>query len=562
MADFVAVDQAAYGDARVLDTFLAKTARSNTEDTHKKRAKQGVWCAGSIFNDVHIRPRLCCYNERALVPYPWYLAPGVSTITAVVRHTVPSNVSGGVTEGTLSLTVVPLERALDEGFTGAPTGSGVATLSQQTSAVNTTLTVDVSQLGPGWVIVFLGWESALGSFSQIDEGTGKGNLVLAGWRYGFYEIASAQTTINVANLPDAPCWVVSPLDIAVVDDELRLPGTRQVLRMYENAITNNVEIDIWPPLDDVSSNYVGFGGLDSTSDALYYAELGYTDIRSVLISETIANYEDRRATYDAQQYTSATNAGILVGEQVQAWMQAGRIHRLGPHHSADGSSGDLLDNTIPRDKIGYATQIFTETSGDWRTLLRAEVGAGDTFSWDGVNRRRCRYRVFVLFGITVRTDKTGVSEFGIETRIRLTDVDGTGNLVTTEFGEDVVKAARVPKGGRYVDTYRNAAPWALLARYHADRNSERLAYHALKGVWPESAWGGQWYYQIVDVVDASTASLRRLRWDVRLVDSDDQDGTLLTKDTHIHLVSAKVFDAPDTGGPSAVPNGALLGPVA
>lgn len=561
--EFIALDDIVYDAEKPLDTFLLNTTRDNLGAARQARGRMGVWTPGSIHGGAYTVPRWCSYDQPAVVPFLWHLPPGVEELTVVVRHTVPSNVSGGGVEVTWRGSVVPIGRATQDGVVVLADGTDAAAVAQQTNPVNTTLTLDVTDVQRGWVVVFLALESTVGSGTQIEEGTGKGNLVLANWTTGRYEIDSSQTTITTGDLPDAPCMVVAPLDIGSTSRELRLPSPRQVLRRYTSG-GGDVFIDIWPPIGEDYDLATDAGSVDTSSDALYQYPLGYADVRSVAIYESgIADLPTVRAAIDAGAYTSAPTVALLVGEQVATWMQYGRVHHMGPLH--DPQQSDTLDTSIPVNRVGRTAVL----SNSYTAQAECVVGSGDTFTWagDGTTRVRALYQVCIVFGLTVRSGRAEDRDFDLDLRLRLTDLDDTSNEVIEELETVRVRATRTPQQPVFQRDALQAPSWALLARYHAARSTGSLCYHALRGTWPESAWrenrvgnNGGWYNAEPVIMDTNNGAHRKLSLDAKMASLADVNGLSFDGDLpHIHVVSFTVIDAATVGANPATPDGSELG---
>lgn len=519
MPTFKAPDSTAYGVDKPLDVYLLRGAHDNTSAARSTRGRMGVWCPGSVHQvsstDTYTVPRICSYGGPAVLPFLYHLAPGVTEITIKIWATVPSNVTSGSTEMTFTAHLEDITRLTRGQYRELGAAQDTDTATQDTSTAVYTLTVDVTNRPRGWTIVLVGFESGeSASWTQIDEGTGKGYQVLADWSATRYLISEPEQVTITDTPPFVPCWAVRVEDISTGWD-VRLPWARQVLAVYTasypTANSGDIGIHVHPPMVDQFS----FGEqYDSTSDALFYKELGYTDVRSITIYDSaIDDLNDPGASLDGGAApTPGAIVSQIVAESVTSWGQYTRIHHIGPNHYPTDYDNKFTSGTA----AGVVDRITTSLpiSSAYQTYAFCLVGDDDNFSQSGTTYRRTALEVAALLCFTKAGVDWARKEFDLYIKLLLSDLDGT-NQTSVELDPVAVQCFGIPRQPFVLSSIApEVSRAALLARYFADNiDYTERSRHALKGVWPESDWldpNHQWQPLIARLVDDTTSSPRFL----------------------------------------------------
>ena len=319
MTDFKYIDSTAYGDDFPLDSFLLRRTHENLKATREKRGRLGVWAPGTINTSTNaiVKPQVSGYDQRSLIPFLWHLAPNVSEIKVAVRHRVTTSHAASGYEVQLSAFAVEI----DDFLSGRPLPAGqTSDLSGGAStSTTTTLTLDVSEMSRGWIVVCVGVLSGEAAAVEIEKSNGThGPEVYNGYTAMFHvcdhnaDLGTTATVINHWGL------LVKHETSGKLSDNI---GKRQMLR-YEYDNNSNLSTDLtyrlyvypqFPPNRDLVND-------NGEVNALWYVQLGVIDFESVTIYDSDVTHPDIGATLDASRPASVRALIPRVGEQHELWL--------------------------------------------------------------------------------------------------------------------------------------------------------------------------------------------------------------------------------------------------
>lgn len=537
---FQQIDDRATDPDEYVDAATLKDTFGNIQAAQQARVRSGVAVFGDVDSSNNVlRPRICVYNGRAVIPMLWHKVQGETEVRVSVRHKTPSNVTSGGTEMVIGVQALSLDQVLRTAVSLSP--SATTNVSNSSTSVTTSLNVSTANLAPGWnlIMVYFG-ASGEGSWVDIEEGTGKPqNVVTAnGWTYGGVWV---DTSTDDYSATDVPCQAVRFINNGSGDADDRLPGPTQIIRVQ--ALGTDYFLHTYPRIpvssDDLADEHDEW--YDPTLDYYQYQELGYIDLESIQIkTNAIRAIPDAGALLDGGRPASALAAIALTGASDQVWREHTRIHHMGP--SNDPSLLDAaFTPSVPVNRLSHS--VLNDAT--WRTIGQTLVAAEDGFTLEGTTYYRTRYETAALAMLSHIANDSGLGTrvFAVSFRIRMTDLDGSSNAVTGEEITLRIASARMPVGVRDPTGY----DYALLAGWHLQLQRGTLSHHALRGVWPASAWSQMPPDSITpvlcNVLDTSTASERLLSLQVRgAVQSLEPTSFFYPK--HIHLMTWTAISAP------------------
>ena len=513
MTDFKYIDGTAYGDDDPLDSFLLRRTHENLKATREKRGRLGVWAPGTINTSTNaiVKPQVSGYDERSLIPFLWHLAPNVSEIKVAVRHRVTTSHAASGYEVQLSAFAVEI----DDFLSGRPLPAGqTSDLSGGAStSTTTTLTLDVSELSKGWIVVCVGALSGEAAAVQITKSSGThGPEVYSGYTCMFHvcdhnaDLGTTATVINHWGL------LVEHETSGKLSDNI---GKRQMLRYeYDNNASLSTDLTyrlyVYPQMP-FHWDIVNEG---SEVNALWYVELGVIDFESVTIYDSDVTHPDIGATLDASRPAGVRALIPRVGEQHELWLQNTRFHHLGP---SQNPVDEDFSNNRPVNVIS-GSRSLTST---YRDICSCVVGRDDVFEAGGVNYRRLTYTLRALIIATYPTQDPGAPvPFDITLKLTLSDPD-LSNTMNQELAIPSMACIRAP----HMQFNQHASSMLQYGNNNAERY-DSLAYllgfgpqfgmdgfqrHTLRGVLPEGDMGRRNLYDVeINVLDTETTATRRI----------------------------------------------------
>ena len=507
MTDFKYIDSSAYGDDYPLDSFLLRRTHENLKATREHRRRLGVWAPGTINTSTNaiVKPQVSGYDERSLIPFLWHLAPNVSEINVAVRHRVTTSHAASGYEVQLSAFAVEI----DDFLSGRPLPAGqTSDLSGGAStSTTTTLTLDVSDLSRGWIVVCVGVLSGEAAAVQITKSSGThGPEVYSGYTCMFHvcdhnaDLGTTATVINHWGL------LVKHETSSKLSDNI---GKRQMLRYeYDNNASLSTDLTyrlyVYPQFPP-NRDFVNDNG---EVNALWYVQLGVIDFESVTIYDSAVTHPDIGATLDASRPAGVRALIPRVGEQHELWLQNTRFHHLGP--SQNPEVAEL--NTIS------GSRSLTNT---YRDICSCVVGRDDVFEAGGVNYRRLTYTLRALIIATYPTQDPGAPvPFDITLKLTLSDPN-LSNTMNQELAIPSMACIRAPHqqfnqiassmaqyGNDSADRYDSLA---YLLGFGPNFNMAGFQSHTLRGVLPEGDMGRRNLYDVeINVQDTEATITRRI----------------------------------------------------
>jgi len=513
MTDFKYIDSSAYGDDYPLDSFLLRRTHENLKATREKRGRLGVWAPGTINTSTNaiVKPQVSGYDQRSLIPFLWHLAPNVSEIKVAVRHRVTTSHAASGYEVQLSAFAVEI----DDFLSGRPLPAGqTSDLSGGAStSTTTTLTLDVSEMSKGWIVVCVGVLSGEAAAVQITKSSGThGPEVYNGYTAMFHacdhnaDLGTTATVINHWGL------LVKHETSGKLSDNI---PKRQMLR-YEYDNNSNLSTDLtyrlyvypqFPPNRDFVND-------NGEVNALWYVELGVIDLESVTIFDSNVTHPDIGATLDASRPASVRALIPRVGEQHELWLQNTRFHHLGP---SQNPVDEDFSNNRPVNVISGSRSLTTT----YRDICSCVVGRDDVFEAGGSNYRRLTYTLRALIIATYPTKGPGDPvPFDITLKLTLSDPN-LSNTMSQTLTVDSMPCIRSPNM-KFVQIAQNMAQYgndsadrydslAYLLGFGPQFDMTLFQRHTLRGVLPEGDMGRRNLFDVeINIEDTEATITRRI----------------------------------------------------
>ena len=512
MTDFKHVDSTAYAADEPLDSFLLRRTSENIKAVREHRGRLGAWNAGTLNTSTSavVKPQVSAFGTRSLIPFLWHLAPNVTEIKVAVRHRVTTSNAASGYEVQLSAFAVEVSHFLS----GAPLPAGqTSDLSGGAgSSSTTTLTLDVSELSEGWIVVGVGFLSGESAAVEITKSAGThGPDVYSGYTSGFHvcdhnaNLGTTPTVINHWGL------VVKTESGGKLSDSI---GSRQMLRYQYDAAADNeltYRLYVYPQFP----THRGFVNPNSAANqSLYYIELGVADVEGVTIYDSAVSHPDVRASLDASRPAKTTTLVSQVAEQHELFLQNTRFHHLGP--SQNPSESDF-SAARPVNVISGSRLLSTS----YQDMCSCVVGRGDLLESGGTNFRRMVYTLRALIYASYPTQGPGDPvPFNISLRLQLTNPDLSNptnqvlpisrmpfirspNMQFAPFADNILNY-----GNPFLDQYDSLA---YLLGFGPQYNMSGFQRHTLRGVLPEEDMGRRNIFDVeIQIEDDQPLVTRRI----------------------------------------------------
>lgn len=540
---FQQIDDSAHDDEKPLDVALLKDVEANYAAALQARTR-----SASCTFDLRDNPRWCCLN-RGVCPILWHLSPGTNEVTIRVRGN-PDAAASGSTLGVYILPLGMVSRFL-------PDNEEEVTVSG-TSGTNTyTLTLDTSDY-EGWVFIGVTFESDQGTAVQLtDTGTGKGYDVFESnaspWTSSYVWVNN--TNSHYSSGHEVPCAAIQMVDSSASASPLTQPS--QIIRVEVVASPASYRLWVHPPFLRSGFQEVNEGEWNSVEDYAEIIPLGSLDVRSIEITETgVSALPSLGGMTDTGRSTAATILHRLYARGEVLFREFTRVHHVGPTQYGDQEDGHFAGEMLA--KTGH-TQPHTDA---WTTLRGFVVGGDSPYRLNSTAYARTHYTVALYFFLTHYDDDEGLRQrpHSIRMRLRLTDLDGTTDVVTGSAvtfgasGEGVASWAHLG----IADAYRTPPPAHLGAFYVSGLSNslERgtLRTHALRhGLHPASSivTGTEegWWYRATLTIRDDHADVRRALFLQVLGGGSSLDGRGEDRyddwgGRHIHIPTITVISTP------------------
>ena len=514
MTDFKYVDSTAYAADEPLDSFLLRRSHENIKAVREHRGRLGVWSPGTLNTSTSavVKPQVSGYQQRSLIPFLWHLAPNVTEIKVAVRHRVTTSHASSGYEVQLSAFAVEISDFLSG--VDLPAGQTSDLSGGASSSTTTTLTLDVSGLSRGWVIVCIGVLSGEAAAVEITKSSGThGPDVYSGFDTMMHvcnhnaDLGTTATVINHWGL------IVKTEAGGKVSDSVEL---RQMLRYeYDNFSGLSTDLTyrlyVYPQFPR-HRPFVNAGS--SPNQSLYYVQLGVIDLESVTIYDSAVSHPPVLASLDASNSAAVSPLVARVTEQHQLFLENTRFHHLGPSQNPTESD---FSTFRPVNVISGSRELSTS----FQDICSCVVGRDDLLESGGTNRRRLVYTMRALVLMTYPTMGTGPPvPFDVFFKLRLTNPD-LSNPVDQQLGVSSMSCIRCPNmrfnqtasnmqtyGNNFADGYDSLA---YLYGFGPQYNLSQFQRHTLRGVLPEGDAGRRNIFDIeIQIEDTVSLITRRI----------------------------------------------------
>ena len=515
MTDFKHIDSTAYGDDFPVDSFLLRRTHENLKSVREHRGRMANWNTGTLntSSGAVVKPQVSGYGQRSLIPFLWHLSPSVSEIKVAVRHRVTTLNAASGYEVRLSAFAVEVShflsgRPLPDGQTSDLSGGA-------SSSSTTTLTLDVSGLSKGWIVVCVGVLSGEAAAVEIEKSNGThGPEVYSGYTSFFH------TCDHNADLGTAPVvinhWGLIVQNAAGTKGSDSV-GSRMLLSYeYDNSSSLSTDLtyrlNVYPPFP---SNRSFVNNVASADQSLWYVPLGVLDCEGVTIYDSSVSHPPVRAALDASR-AAGTTLVSRVTEQHDVWLENTRIHHLGPSQNPNSAEVDFTGSQ-PVNVLSGSTSL----TNTYRDLCSCVVGRDDLFETGGTNYRRFVYTRRALVIATYPTQDPGPPvPFDFTLKMSLTDPNLSNEVSQTllverfpcirspnmrhAFGAQTIGAYGNTQGNRYDSL-------AYLLGFGPNYNMAGFERHTLRGVLPETDMGRMNIFDVeMEIEDSESLITRRI----------------------------------------------------
>ena len=514
MTDFKYIDSTAYAADFPLDSFLIRRSHENIKAVREHRGRLGAFSAGTLdtSSGAALKPQVSGYLQRSLIPFLWHLAPNVTEIKVAVRHRVTTSRAASGYEVKLSAFAVELGHLLD----GDPLPDGqTSDLSGgATSSTTTTLTLDVSSLSKGWIVVCVGVLSGEAAAVEITKSSGThGPDVYSGYT-GMFHVCDHNADLGTtATVIDHWGLLVKAASGGKASDTI---GGRSMLR-YEYDSSGALSTDLTYRLfvyPQFPPHRAFVNSTATATDSLWYVPLGILDLEGVTIYDSGVSHPQIGATADANQPAGPRNLVPRVGEQNQFFLENTRVHHMGP--SQNPSEADFT-TTGPVNRLSGSRSLTTA----YQDICSCVVGRGDLYEQGGTNYRRLVYTMRALVLATYPTQDPGDPvRFDIGLQLLLSDPN-LGNTGGQVLSIPQMACIRSPINqyntiASTIGTYGNidASRYdslAYLYGFGTQFATGRFVRNTLRGTLPESDMGRRNLYDIeIAIKDPQALITRRV----------------------------------------------------
>ncbi len=438
---FKRLDDTAYEADKPLDSFLLKRVEANLTAAAAARAQIATYAPGGLnsLTGAQVRLRVCSYRQRAVLPFLWHKAPDLDEVKITARQVCPSSVAASGYEVRFSAFAMPLSslsRVRLPASTASLDLSGGAS-----SASNDELTLNVSALPPGWLLIGVCWqsgESAVSAVCAASDFTGF---------YSGYFLTKAGASPVLGTASSVPCMAVALKENAAKNSQT-LPDLalgRQVLFHDYNGLSTDYRhvVYVYPPIatrgSDSSSSAIAPAVHNVGTDSLFKVDLGYVDVSSITIHDSsLATPPSTGALLDAGEATSTTAARVLIKRAHREWLSRPRVHKIGSPPNT--SEVDFTGN----EPVNRASNSIVLTSS-YQELASATVGREAEFTQGGANYTRTQYIVCALIYYShLRNDVGGEFNFEVDMQLEALDPNGLGTSTTFTDTSPVVSTYGAP----------------------------------------------------------------------------------------------------------------------
>lgn len=545
---FKRLDDSAYDPDKTLDNFLLKRVEANLTATSPARAQIATYCPGGLNSSTgaQVRLRVCSYRQRAILPFLWHKAPDLDEVKITARQICPSSVAASGYEvrfSAFAMSLASLSRVRVPASTASLDLSGGAS-----SPSNDVLTLDVSALPPGWLLIGVCWQSGESAVSSVCAAS-----AFTGFYSGYFiAAAGADAVLGTAN--DVPCIAVALKETTSKNSTL-LPDMalgRQVLYHVHNALGGDYKhlLYVYPPIatrgSDNGSASIAGANHNVGTDTLFKVDLGYVDVHSITIHDSsIAAPASSGALLDAGESTSTAAARLLIKRAQREWLSRPRVHKIGsPPNNKE------LDFTGVEPVNRASNSIVLSSS--YQEIASATVGRESQFTQLGSNYERTQYAVCaVVYYSHLRNDVAAEFNFRVSIQIEVLDPNGIGSTTTLTDTTPVVSTYGAPPTWGF-RTYPDPPDTLGSAQLLALGSEQTLFRHSLSGLLPATELGPlSSRAQVIqkNIIDAHTSLARLVRLSLKIdavtgAAAGTVDGAPCVFAPRAHLVAFNVSTAP------------------
>lgn len=521
MTTFARIDSTAYADDEPLDTFLLRRNHENRNAVREHRGRSATWAPGTLNTSTGavVKPQLSGFRERALMPFLWNLSPDTDEIKVAVRHLIATSRAASGDEITLSAFACSLTQFLRTMELPAGTATGLS--GGASSSSTTTITLDTSGLPAGWIVVCVGVISGEANAVEIVGSSATGPTVYNGFYPGFHICGSLASHTLGTTATVLHHWGLSVREATGGKLSEVIPDRRLLLLEYDTGVGSDYRfrLHVYPPL------FAGGAGqsdenatisipLQTTTESLWYIELGIIDIDSVTIYESSVINPAVGGRLDANRPAGVHTLGDEVSASHRFWLTTGRMHHTGG--SQNPSETDFT-GFVPVNRISGSRYL----SASYQEMCACVVGADDLFTQPGTNYQRTLTSIKAIVLLTHPTNSPDVAEaFFVDFRLELTDLDGSTSSVTQTMPGVAMEALTCPtwqyapttvasdgEGNRAVGLY---TPMGYLFGWGTQRTFSSFKTHALRGLLPQGEVGRRSLFELDLSIKDTSAGARRL----------------------------------------------------
>lgn len=517
---FQQIDDTATADDKPLDTGLCRDVLGNASQARTDRIKGCT--AGYHF----VYPAKISALFPMCIPYIWPLTPGVTQITLTLRHKTPSNVTAGEIEMVVGASAHRM--ATYDDSPGQPTVSANLTISA--SMMTTTLALDVSDLSTGNatdILILLRFASSQGRERDLyTTGGDDAQETFLGVGNSFAAMSS-NNTFAAASIPTKA--------IQLTDDGglVWIPASQILMVVPRSAGSSDFKAIVWPAFgtyDDHGLNYTAdqlwgsadYHPADASGELKWqYFDLGYIELFSVEIRETaITTMATSNERFNAKRRPSSLVGATLYSDAESVIFEQARVQSIGPS-SETAKLGPVHFTTEPIDRIGNHVHNYDSTGTpyideDFQAIAGCVIGDEHTYvDTSGTTKTRTLITAAGLLQMHHYEDNSGGRgqlHYKVDTQLYLSDMDGTTDTVAsqTHYYQGYSQCVYGMYSGlsRAASSAHLTHDFAYLTGLFTTKTHLSIADpvppdtfkhsshigicpHALRGLWPISAWQTQ-----------------------------------------------------------------------
>ena len=550
---FQKIDNAAYAADQSLDTGMLHDLETSLLHVATNRLR-GASCAF----DYQSPPIILHTDGWGFLTFLYPISPLCSQLTVRIRHNVPSKATDAGAEvfwcaGALSMD------SFNDGANELPFLSVVALTESATSDLETSK-IDLS-LGSGsarikgYAIVFVGFSSAIGDYSSLENSfTTHPTLDYAGRvrksptevvfnAHDSDHISSdnvPQEALRIVTISDDEEVAVAPQllqDDSVSENESGVDGSGNPTYTPTTRDKFYIRIDEPEDYEAHQAPYTDTGVTYRFNSKYKYqwAEVGYISLYGVEIHESASDTPSSLGSMLDNEQPTRDLAGVGLYSLGEGLMRTqGRIVHLGPHiEPTNLDNASRVRNRINTIRDNASLDSYVST-------CQALVGRMPTLKIDGGSA--LTWTLYEVTALVSLIEVVRETPHEWEMRFRLTCHRGDGGNSTSS---PVLKLPMLALPYIYGGPQINDQAFQSLAVLSGSRGDPTLTSGALKGLIPENAWSQGGYQPIkLSIKDNNDYNLRYLKLEVYHPSTDYQAGLARGGARYLHVHSWTIVQSP------------------